>query len=66
MNCVVNHIMPIDRQLGQLAAQLAARLQLCGADAVYVALARQLGLPLVTWDNEQRTRAATIIPVQTP
>jgi predicted nucleic acid-binding protein len=57
---------PIDSQLGERAAQLAADLSLRGADAVYVALAHQLGLPLVTWDDEQRTRAAAIISVQTP
>jgi predicted nucleic acid-binding protein len=28
-----------------------------GADAVYVAVARHLGLPLVTWDDELRARA---------
>jgi predicted nucleic acid-binding protein len=60
------HLMPIDRRLGQSAAQLAARLQLRGADAVYVALAQQLSLPLVTWDNEQRDRGAVVVTVQTP
>ncbi len=35
-------------------------------DAVYVALARDLGLPLVTWDDEQRTRASTVVTVRTP
>jgi predicted nucleic acid-binding protein len=48
------------------AAQLAATLRLRGADAVYVALANRLGVPLVTWDHEQRTRAAGRIPVMAP
>jgi predicted nucleic acid-binding protein len=48
------------------AAQLAAMLRLRGADAVYVALADRLGIPLVTWDTEQRTRAAGRISVTTP
>ena len=32
--------------------ELAIRLRLRGADAVYVALAEQLGIPIVTWDGE--------------
>ncbi len=59
-------IMPVDNRLGQLAAQLAAACRLRGADAVYVALAHQLGIPLITWDDEQRTRATTFITVNTP
>jgi predicted nucleic acid-binding protein len=56
----------VDRRLGTRAAELAADLQLRGADAVYVALAHHLGLPLVTWDREQRDRAAGTIATMTP
>jgi predicted nucleic acid-binding protein len=59
-------LIPLDQHLGTLATHLAADLALRGADAVYVALAYQLGIPLVTWDDEQRTRATTIIATQTP
>jgi predicted nucleic acid-binding protein len=56
----------LDRTLAEAAARHAASLPLKGADAVYVALAEQLGVPLVTWDREQLTRAASVIAVQTP
>jgi predicted nucleic acid-binding protein len=45
---------------------VAADLGLRGADAVYVALAHQLGLTLVTWDREQLTRTASMIVSRTP
>ncbi len=48
------------------AAALAAELRLRGSDSVYVALARRLGLPLVTWDQEVSQRAAAIIAVLHP
>jgi predicted nucleic acid-binding protein len=48
------------------ATSLAIHLQLRAADAVYVALAHSLHLPLVTWDLEQRQRAGAVIPVLNP
>lgn len=56
----------VTQQLGALAAQLAADLRLRGADAVYVAVAQALSLPLVTWDREQLSRAASRVTVRTP
>ncbi|HSH80214.1 MAG TPA: type II toxin-antitoxin system VapC family toxin [Herpetosiphonaceae bacterium] len=47
------HLFPLDKALGQRAAELAIDLRLRGADAIYVAVAEQLGLPLITWDREQ-------------
>ena len=40
------------------AAALAIDLRLQGADAVYVAIADRLRVPLVTWDAEQLSRAS--------
>ncbi|MBI2940706.1 MAG: hypothetical protein HYY04_09750 [Chloroflexi bacterium] len=48
------------------AAGLAATLRLRGADAIYVALADRLKLPLVTWDQEQLTRARPLVATRTP
>jgi predicted nucleic acid-binding protein len=45
---------------------MAADLRLRGAEVVYVAAAYLLQVPLVTWDREQRQRAASVIAVQTP
>jgi prevent-host-death family protein len=50
-------LVSLDRRLAEDAVGLAADLRLCGADATYVAVARRLRLPLVTWDREQRDRA---------
>jgi predicted nucleic acid-binding protein len=59
-------IHPVTESQGETAAAIAARQFLRGADAVYAALARQLGTPLVTWDNELLERAAAVVPVFTP
>lgn len=58
-------VVAVDRTLGLQAANLAADLGLRGTDAMYVAVAERLGLPLVTWDREQRERAATIVSTRT-
>lgn len=47
-------------------AQLAATLELRGADAFYVELAQRLAIPLVSWDEQQRNRAASVVTVYTP
>lgn len=59
-------LVPVDEALAGIAARLAGRLRLRGADAVYIAAAATLRLPLVTWDVEQRERAASLIEVQVP
>lgn len=48
------------------AAELAITLRLRGADAVYVAIADRLGVPLVTWDVEQLSRASARVVTLTP
>lgn len=59
-------LVPVDRVIGQQAVRLASAQRLRGADAIYVALAYHLGIPLVTWDEEQRTRAGAVITILTP
>ncbi len=59
-------IVAIDKVLAETAAYHASDLFLRGADAIYVALAERLAIPLVTWDQELMTRAATLIEVRTP
>jgi predicted nucleic acid-binding protein len=57
---------PVDQGLIDEAADLAADLGLRGADAVFVALARLLGIPLVTFDNEQLSRPTSVIATIRP
>jgi len=59
-------LVPVDDVLARRAAVLAGRLRLRGADAVYIATAATLRQPLITWDAEQRGRAARIIRVMVP
>lgn len=59
-------LVPVRAELAQQAALLAGELRLRGADAVYVSLAKRLGIPLVTWDREQQQRGATVITVESP
>ncbi len=56
----------VDEALARFAAELAADYALRGMDAIYVAVARQYGCPLITLDDEIRRRASMIITVQTP
>jgi predicted nucleic acid-binding protein len=51
----------MDASLMQEATSIAANLGLRGADAIYVATAKLLNLPLLTWDQEQLTKPAGII-----
>ena len=48
------------------ATALAMELQLRGADAVYVAVAHMLNLPLITWDREQIERGGQRIDARRP
>ena len=57
---------PVDDVLARMAAKLAAQLRVRGADAIYIAVAATLQLPLVTWDVEQRDRAARLVEVFVP
>jgi predicted nucleic acid-binding protein len=52
---------PMDTSLVGEATDTAIQFSLKGADSYYVAVAKQLGIPLVTFDREQLTRPASII-----
>lgn len=56
----------VDRALSGLAARLAAERRLRGCDAIYAALAQREGVPLVTWDEQQRKSAAPVLEALTP
>jgi len=57
---------PMDSTLVQEAVNVAADLQLRAGDAIYVAVARNLNLPLVSWDKEQLQKAGTNLLTYTP
>jgi predicted nucleic acid-binding protein len=65
-NFTTLNLINVTDSLGKRAADLAADLRLRGADAIYVAVAHQIGVPLVTWDNEILTRANRLVQVLTP
>ncbi|HEX3246284.1 MAG TPA: type II toxin-antitoxin system VapC family toxin [Chloroflexota bacterium] len=52
-----------DKQLWALAARIAADARLRGADALYVATAYLLGLPLVTFDAEQARQSSSFVSI---
>ncbi len=54
---------PLDDDLAEEAAKIAASHRLRGSDAVYVAVARRFAAALVTLDSEQAQRAAPRVPV---
>jgi len=59
-------LIPLDDALIDTAAEIAADYALRGADATYVAVARQYNCTLVSLDREQRERSAAIVSTRTP
>lgn len=59
-------IVPVDAELGEMAANLAAHLRLRGADAIYVAVALRHEVPLVTFDTQLAERSFGIVEVIVP
>lgn len=59
-------LIALDDTLLQEGVRIAANLRLRAGDSIYVALARQLNIPLISWDKEQLQRASTLIETYTP
>ena len=59
-------LVPVTQVLAYRSAEIAADYKIRGCDAVYVALAEQLGEELVTLDNEQLTRGAAVVRTVRP
>ena len=57
---------PVEQTLGDLAAEIAARYQIRGCDAVYAALAQQQDAILITLDRQQRERLPARIVARSP
>lgn len=57
---------PLTNARSETAADLAAITGVRGADAVYLALARELEVPLITLDRQQLERGRTLISVKKP
>ena len=56
----------LDDELAESAARAAARCRIRAGDALYVALAQELDVPLITWDGQVLDRARVLVDVQTP
>ena len=54
-------LVQLNREMVGQSANIAARLRLRGMDAIYVATAQHTNSTLVTLDNEQRERAASVV-----
>jgi predicted nucleic acid-binding protein len=61
-----SEVWPLDGALADMAAEIALTQALKGSDSVFLALARLLGVPLITLDREQRERAPADIEVFSP
>jgi len=57
---------PVTLIMAQQAAAIAAEHRIRGCDAIYVALAEQLGEQLVTLDRQQLERGAAVVGVRVP
>jgi predicted nucleic acid-binding protein len=59
-------VISIDAVLGDEAGEVASLQGIKGCDAVYIALSRSHGIPLITLDNSQQDRAPADVEVFTP
>ena len=59
-------VLPVEVAVAESAGDIASLQRVKGCDAIYLALARELALPLVTLDREQRERAPEDVEVLTP
>jgi predicted nucleic acid-binding protein len=59
-------LVPVDSHLANLAASIVSKTGLKGADAIYVALALDYNLELITLDKDQLERSKGIIKVRKP
>jgi predicted nucleic acid-binding protein len=62
----VIELSPVTAVLAERAATIAADHRIRGCDAIYVALAEQLGDYLVTLDQQQLERGAAVITIRKP
>ena len=60
------NFIPIDREISFIAAELAAKYRLRGADSIYVATSKYFDVPLITLDQHQKEKANQCINVFTP
>ena len=56
----------LDDELAEAAARAAAHCRIREGDALYVALAQELDIPLITWDDQLLDRARVLVDVRTP
>jgi predicted nucleic acid-binding protein len=59
-------LVPMDQALVEEATNVGIDHGLRASDAFFVAIARRLGVPLVTFDRDQLTRASVIITAMRP
>jgi predicted nucleic acid-binding protein len=59
-------VMPVDRGLAEVAADLASRLRTRGMDSIYLALAYTNNASLVTWDRDVLVRGRSVVRTLTP
>lgn len=59
-------LVAVSAELGDFAAQVASTYRLRGGDAIYVAVAYQLQVPLVSWDQEQIACVAGFVNAYAP
>lgn len=59
-------LVAIGVELGDFAAEVASNYRLRGGDALYVAVAHQLSVPLVSWDRDQVTRVGGFVKAYLP
>ena len=59
-------LFPATEALAARAAEIASEQRIRGCDSIYVALAKQLQMELITFDQQQLDRGATVVVTRRP
>ena len=59
-------LFPVTEALAARASEIAAEQRIRGCDSIYLALAKQLQMELVTLDQQQLERGAGVVMTRTP
>lgn len=59
-------IYPITVGFGRFCAEMASLAAVRGSDAIYLALAQSLDVPMLTWDRQQREWGSLLCRTMTP
>jgi predicted nucleic acid-binding protein len=59
-------LLPVTEDIAQRASDMASSLRVRGSDAIYMALAEETNMALISWDDDHLERGASVVNVHRP